>query len=212
MFPAPQHQCLIYEGAPSKHLAALAAIIRERLRENFRCLYLNSRPMIAGVQSYLAAAGVDVKDEIGKGSLVVSAEQDHLCDGKFHLDRMIQSLDEALKQALNDGYAGLWASGDMSWEFGPEKDFSKLMEYERRLEEFMQRNPELVGICQYHADTLPRECLRQSMVVHPHVFANQTLSLINPYYLLPASFSRQALKDPELDSAVTRVLQMDGLN
>ena len=34
------------------------------------------------------------------------------------------------RRALDDGYSGLWATGDMSWEFGPAKDFSMLLEYE----------------------------------------------------------------------------------
>jgi hypothetical protein len=36
---------------------------------------------------------------------------------------MIGMLEGALHQALNDGYQGLWATGDLSREFGPERDF-----------------------------------------------------------------------------------------
>jgi hypothetical protein len=50
-------------------------------------------------------------------------------------------LEGALHQALNDGYQGLWATGDMSREFGPERDFSKLLDYEWRLEELFQKHP-----------------------------------------------------------------------
>jgi hypothetical protein len=46
MQPSPRHQCLIYEGAPSKHLPALAAIIHDKLQQNHRCLYLNSPTMV----------------------------------------------------------------------------------------------------------------------------------------------------------------------
>lgn len=49
----------------------------------------------------------------------------------------------ALDQALDDGYIGLWVTGDMTWEFGPEKNFAKLLEYEWRLEELFHRRPEL---------------------------------------------------------------------
>jgi hypothetical protein len=45
----------------------------------------------------------------------------------------------------------------MTWEFGRARDFSRLLEYEWRLEEFFQKHPELEGICQYYADTLPRK-------------------------------------------------------
>jgi DcmR-like sensory protein len=90
-----------------------------------------------------------------------------------------------LEQALHDGYAGLWASGDMAWEFGPRKDFTRLLEYEWRLEEFFQAHTQLCGICQYHADALPDDALRQGLTAHPSVFLNKTLTLINPYYIRP---------------------------
>jgi hypothetical protein len=35
----------------------------------------------------------------------------------------------------------------MTWEFGRARDFSRLLEYERRLEGFFQKHPELEGIC-----------------------------------------------------------------
>ena len=99
--------------------------------------------MVAGMRSYLAAAGIDVAHEVGGGSLVLSSDQRHLVEGAFDIDRMMRTLEDALDQALNNGYAGLWATGDMSWEFGPQKDFSKLLEYEWRLEEFFRTHPEL---------------------------------------------------------------------
>jgi hypothetical protein len=104
-------------------------------------------------------------------------------------------LDAAVNEALNDGYHGLWATGDMSWEFGPEKDFSRLVEYERRLEELFHRQPTLSGICQYHADTLPAETVQHGLLTHQAVFINQTLSRLNPHYLpvgLVASKAGQA--------------------
>lgn len=62
-----------------------------------------------------------------------------------------------MKQALADGYAGLWATVDSSREYGPQQDFSRLLENQRRLEEVLQEQPALRALCQYHADTLRRE-------------------------------------------------------
>jgi hypothetical protein len=183
MEPTARHQCLIYQGAPSLHLPALAHATRDKLGENYRCLYLNTRPMVAGMQSYLAAAGVDVVHEINKGSLVLVSEQQHLVHGRFDVDRMLHTLETTFQQALSDGYAGLWATGDMGWEMGPEKDFSKLLEYEQRLETFLDANPEMGGICQYHAETLPQDVVRSALLVHPMLFINETLSLLNAHYV-----------------------------
>jgi hypothetical protein len=71
----------------------------------------------------------------------------------------------------------------MMWEFGAERNLSKLLRYERRLEELFHRRPQLHGICQYHGDLLPREILCQSLLTHRAVFINETLSRVNPRYV-----------------------------
>ncbi len=78
----------------------------------------------------LATAGTDVAHQVGGGSLVLSSDQRHLVQGGFDIDRMMPNLEDGLKEALRDGYDGLWATGDMTWELGPQGDFSKLLEYE----------------------------------------------------------------------------------
>jgi hypothetical protein len=177
-----RHQCMIYDGSPSKSLPGLAAIIYRKLKEGFRCLYLNSPTMVAGMSSTLASINIDVKSEVDKGSLVLSAEPVSP-DGVFDRRAMLKKLEDSLDEALKDGYKGLWASGDMTWEFGPAKDFSKLMEYELGLEEIFHRRKELSGICQYHRDSLPEDVMRQSLLVHPVVVISNTLTQINPHYL-----------------------------
>jgi hypothetical protein len=52
--------------------------------------------MVAGMRSYLAAAGVDVAEESARKRLVLSSGRDHLIDGRqFDLVRMMQSLKDA---------------------------------------------------------------------------------------------------------------------
>jgi hypothetical protein len=198
----PRHQCLIYEGSPSRHLAAMAALVRQKLHDHYRCLYLNSAVMVEGMRCYLAVVDIDVAHEVGKGSLALSSDQQHLVKGQFDVERMISTLEDALGQALNDGYEGLWAMGDMTWELGPQRDFSRLLEYEWRLEELFRKHPALGGICQYHADTLPDQVLRLGLLSHPSIFVNETLSHINPYFLRADSYSDRAAMNPELESVI----------
>lgn len=70
---------------------------------------------------------------------------------------MMQTLADAFSQAMNDGYAGLWASGDMTWEIGGDKDFSRLLEYEWRLEEFFAYTRKWAA----SASTTPALCPRK---------------------------------------------------
>ena len=166
--------------------------------------------MIAGMRCYLAAAGVDVLKEVANGRLVLSSSQNHLANGRFDVDLMMGTLEDALEQALREGYHGLWATGDMSWELGRQNDFSRLLEYEYRLENFFHQHPLIGGVCQYHADTLPRKVLRMGLLAHPAVFVNETLSHINPHFLATDSYDGAA--DAELDSAITQLFRSEQAN
>lgn len=182
METAVRHRCLIYDGAPSGKLPLLAALIKGKLEEGYRCLYLNSLPMVAGIGSVLASIGIDVVKEIESGSLVLSSEP-VLVEGQFDIDSMLAKLEGAIDQALKDGYKGLWASGDMTWEFGAHSNFSKLMEYELRLDNLFHQRKELHGVCQYHIDTLPKNVLREGLVAHNEVIISETVCKVNPDYL-----------------------------
>jgi hypothetical protein len=138
--------------------------------------------MVAGMRSQLAAAGLNLAEHTESGALVLSSDQSHLVGGRFDVDGMLSLLNDAVCQALEAGYTGLWASGDMTWEFGSETNLDKLLEYERRLEELMQKNPALSGVCQYHRDTLPPQAIEAALEVHPVLYINATLSRFNQHY------------------------------
>jgi hypothetical protein len=182
--------------------------MRQKLAERYRCLYLDSPPMVAGIRSYLAAEGVDVTCEVRKGNLQLSSEQAHLANGHFDADRMLQGLESAVDQALSQGYQGLWATGDMTWEFGSKKEMSKLLDYEWKLEDLFRRQPHLSGICQYHVDTLPQDVVRDALSSHQTIFINQTLSRLNPHYLTRQTYSHKEFA-PDLDHLIARLCEQN---
>jgi hypothetical protein len=177
-----RHQCLIYEGSPAKHLPGLATLMYGKLTDHYRCIYLNSPTMIAGARSYLYAAGVDVAHEVRTGALVLTSDQSQLVNGRFDTAKMLGMLVDAVDEALKDGYKGLFASGDMTWELGSEKNADVLLDYERGLEQLFRLHPALCGICQYHRDTLAAETIRTGLYTHQALYISETLSRMNPYY------------------------------
>jgi hypothetical protein len=138
--------------------------------------------MVAGMRSRLVATGLDLPAFLARRALILTSDQGHLINGKFDVDEMIALLGDAVQKAVADGYAGLWATGDMTWEFGSEKNLEKLREYERRLEDLMRKAPALSGICQYHRDTLPPDAVQTALEMHPALYVNSTLSRLNPEY------------------------------
>ncbi len=177
-----RHRCLIYEGSPAVHLQGLASLFRRHLEENRRCLYLNTPEMVGEFSRSFARGGVDLGEQIRRGALILSSDQSHLQDGIFDSARMLRILEDSVQQALKDGFTGLFASGDMTFEFGPEKNFSKLIEYELGLDELFQKYPMLYGVCQYHRDTLEPDQAVSALQTHRAVYHNDTLPLLNPWY------------------------------
>jgi hypothetical protein len=51
--------------------------------------------------------------------------------------------------------------------------------------------------------------MHRGLLAHPSVFINETLSLINPHYVERRSFTPQAEKSPEVESVVSRLLQLE---
>jgi hypothetical protein len=199
-----RHQCLIYQGSPSAQLTALASAARRKLQQNYRCMYLNSPAMVAAMCSFLAAAGIDVADQLSKGNLVLTSER-QLSQGQFDADGMIDQLRKTLVQTKRDGYAGLWATGDMTWELGPgEMNFSQLLDYEWRPEQLFQEEPSFCGICQYHRDTLPREAMRFGLISHPALFLDDVPAAVNRHYVHPEKYDRTATY-AEMEAAIETI-------
>ena len=53
-----------------------------------------------------------------------------------------------------------------------------------RLLQFLHEHAQMGGICQYHADTLRKESVDQGLRLHPALFINETLSILNTRYSL----------------------------
>ena len=205
-----RHQCHIYDGPATRGLAKMAAALIHKLDEGYRCLYLNSPELITEMAKYLEAAGTDVERELKKGSLLLSSDQSHLDDGNFEIDQMMDSLETAVTLAPREGYKGLWAVGDMAWEFGPVQNFVKLLNYERRLDELFRRQPTMSGVCQYHVGTVPRDALHDGLVSHSAIFVNETLARVNPLFFPGGSRAEVAAADRiKLDDFIAELSSTD---
>lgn len=155
--------------------------------------------MVSGLRSYLASRGVDLLEQTKRGALLLPSDQAHLVEGRFEVEPMISMLRDAALQAQADGFTGLWASGDMTWEFGSERNLGKLLEYESRLEQLIHETPALSGVCQYHIDTLPANSVQAAACAHQHVYLNESLSIASPYYIPPKQLKEEAPKHSDAE-------------
>jgi len=163
--------------------------------------------MLTEMRASLVDASVNVGHEVAKKSLVLSSETTVSASGSFDADLMMQQLEDAIDQALKDGYKGLFAAGDMTWELGSKESFSKLLGYEWRLERLFHKRPELCGVCMYNSSTLPFDIMRKGLLSHQKVFINETLSLLNEHYAQSEGHAEEASANSELDETITGLLQ-----
>ena len=179
-----RHKCLIYDGHPSEQLPGVIPLLRDGLRDNWRCLYLGGPDMVRMVESALVASGVDCARETMSGALIMSSERNHLSGNKFEPRALIESLSESIDDAVRDGFEGLCATGDMKWELGPDENFDVLLEYEARLDQLFREKP-LRGICQYHRKVVPARAVREALVTHRSTYIGSVLNRDNLYYIPP---------------------------
>ena len=101
------HVCTLY-STPEEQLAAAIEYIRAGLERGERCLYVCGEHEIKDFCRALDAAGIDVKREKARGALLLVAKHEaHLKGGTFDPSAMIDLLNTAVKEALDQGAAVL---------------------------------------------------------------------------------------------------------
>jgi len=191
-----RHKCLIYEGHPSEQLPVVIPFLAEGLEGNWRCLYLGSPEMVQMVEGSLRRHGIDTISEMKRGALLLSSERGHLQNGPFDPLMMINGLRELVDGAVQDGFEGLCATGDMRWELGPDDNFDRLIEYEALLEQLFREKP-LIGICQYHRDTIPPGTLKDALTTHRSTYIGDALNRDNLFYIPPEVLLESSDEPPE---------------
>jgi signal transduction histidine kinase len=179
-----RHKCLIYNGEPSEQLPVVIPFLLDGLKNNWRCLYVGSPDVAQIVEQALVAHGVNTLREAGRGALVISSDRSHLITGAFDPKLMVDWLSKSVDDAVNAGFEGLCATGDMRWELGEDENFEHLLEYEARLEQLFRAKP-LRGICQYHRNIVPPHAIRNALVTHRSAYLGAALKPDNFYYIPP---------------------------
>ena len=177
------HICTLY-SSPAEQLRAATEYIREGLARGERCLYVCGEHDLPAFRAGLSNAGIDVEGEEARGALLLLTKHDgHLKTGHFDPAAMIAMLQDAVQDALDSGFSGLCAAGDMNWLLDEAPGSEKIAEYEAALNHFYKTNRAL-GLCLYRR-TMPAALLDHCLATHPVVRIDGPLMLTNPFYELP---------------------------
>ena len=176
------HACTIY-NSENERLSAAVQFIRDGLAWHERCIYVCCDQTPEGFRAALKSGGVDFAGSEAEGALVLLTKVNgHLNGGTFDPARVIATIDAALQDALNSGFAGLRAAGDMTWLLDEAPGSERIAEYEALLNRYCANN-RVVLLCQYNRRALPAATLDHCLATHPWVRMEGPILLSNPFYV-----------------------------
>ncbi len=174
------HICCIYSG--EEKLTALASFMEIGLERNEKCLYIFDDRDKENIIGKFRDEGIDIDEALNSGQFeFLTKRESYLTDGYFEPEKMFQLLSKAKEEALSQGYTGLRGTGEMTWFFSNTPGVERLMEYESKLNEFLQ-GQEMVILCQYNENKFSPEILLDVIYTHPKVIVNDYL-YENHYYM-----------------------------
>lgn len=123
----------------------------------------------------------DIQRHVDAGDITfLRSDKSYLRDGCFNADRMLGFVELSEQKALADGYAGLTATGEMSWQKTGAPGTDQLMLYEARLNDLYPESGTTL-LCQYEEPVFDQATLIDAIRTHPRVVLDGELC-VNPYY------------------------------
>jgi hypothetical protein len=113
---------------------------------------------------------------------------------------MLTLLNEAIEDALNDGFTGLRAAGEMTWILADAPGTENAIEYEALMNEFYPKTRAL-GLCLYHRSRFSPDMLHEVLRTHPGVVVDRHLRG-NPFYEPPQLFFKRCSDRERFDHRI----------
>ncbi|MBI5623436.1 MAG: MEDS domain-containing protein [Elusimicrobia bacterium] len=203
------HACLIYRSREAC-LRILIPYLKRGLALGQQCLLIGDHDDHESVSRGLSADGVDLRDALARGALVLSDLEDtFLKAGKFDPDRMLSRFHEASARAQAGGHSGLRICTDMSWSLEGSASMEDLFRYEAMLNLALSREG-IVTLCQYDSNRFPPKDIVDAIRTHPLVVTGGRICG-NFYYAPPEEFLKQGDPRLKVERLLTNLLERDQL-
>jgi hypothetical protein len=158
------HAALFYR-TKADQLACALPYIAIGLRRNERCVYIAVDNSIPEIAAGLENLGVDVAATQRTGALTIcTKEESYLRFGPFEPEMMVDHFHAEADRAVEDGYAGLRAAGEMSWALDLPSAMAGLIQYEENLLAHWPKR--LTGLCQYDESRFPKHIIDRMISLH----------------------------------------------
>lgn len=180
-FRQGEHICGLYE-TEDEQLAVAAEYVIEGLRSGARVLYVGAdAAALDRFRAVLHYRRVNVASVVKRRALLeMTHDQAHLAGGSFDAERMLHMLNDAVEVALNDGFGGLRACGDMSWLLREPEGAEQVVAYEAFLNSFFH-SVRGAAMCQYDRRRLPAHLVDSALATHSSAIVER-IHKPNPFY------------------------------
>lgn len=159
------HAALFYR-TKAEQFDAVIPFMAIGLERNERCLYIAEDNTPAEICGKLQEFGVDVVKAQKSGALsVVTKHETYLRHGAFQPDKMITDLCNAVQMAVDQGFRGLRASGELSWALDLPSALAQMVKYEEDLEKHFYSK--FAALCQYDQTRFPDHLIERMKRLHP---------------------------------------------
>ncbi|MFB6130898.1 MAG: MEDS domain-containing protein [Salinigranum sp.] len=121
---------------------------------------------------------------------------------------MFEFLADTVERAKEAGYDAVRAAGEMTWQLGGDPGSEKLMEYEAKLNDFLDEY-DLLAICQYNRERFAPEVIRDVISTHPHLVYGY--AVCENYYYVPPDEFLGGTQSQEVERILTGLLERQRL-
>jgi hypothetical protein len=181
--PGNQHVCAFFNSKDEEY-RVLMPFIKEGLERGERAFHVVDPEHRATHLKRLSEAGVPVDDAERRGQLEVRRWQEaYLRDGHFDQRRMIELIQEVLREGKSRGYPLTRLVANMEWALEDRPGVDDIVEYESRLNYVLPKYDDVV-VCTYDLAKFDATVVMDIMRTHPMVIIGGILQE-NPFYAPP---------------------------
>lgn len=197
------HLCLFYDDDPEEQAPVMAPFLKAGLDAGERVIYISDDGTPDAVRRWLDRSGVDTRDRIETGALLLWTREHWRQPGELNSDRNAGQVKDAITDAQNLGFEGVRFGVEMTWTLNPGIPAESLSHWESAINTLF--TPEFPAriICQYSRKRLSPDALRVALATHLAVIVGNDLSW-NPYYDAPFVF-RDASDDDGVSWMISHI-------
>ena len=183
----PGHICAFFDSRDEEY-ETLLPYFKEGVDAGEQVLNVLDADRVTDHCERLEAGGIPIDD--GRVQ-VASSEETYIAGGSFDIERMVDFVTEALRNAAAKGHF-VRTAGWMDWVYRQPPGTERLMEYEARMN-LLVPTFDCTFMCVYDLSKVSGDTLIDIMSTHPYVILRGQIRR-NPFFIRPEEYLRELVE------------------